>query len=489
MSIIPIINDDISIIGNNKININTNTDFIYKNVGPMGPTGPKGTDMVPGDTTVSISTSEKIIETITAETVTFDNDTSYKDYNLLNFIIKIQPIQNLHGYDYPWKPGYGKNHYNKDAYPFTEHQAIDLNTGEIFYNDSTAATDFIPLSEINLFVNNMISLNYPPTDDNLIGMAFYDNNYQFIGRSKGWGKVIPENSVYIRIATDNEYSDGENIQLELGNSPSSYEPYSNICPISGSISTVLYTIGTDVETQKTYNLSSIAGVVYYGELDLKNGIIKKYSYYSSYDGEILDGEWISSLDKYEEGTTPSTGAQVVALSGESYIIYDITTEFPSLIENQQTEFYSPNNLLQITYEENQSPHGSVSISTNKEGVSDFDFNFTFPNIKGDLGPTGATGAPGIDGNGIVEIRKTSTSGAVDIYTIYFTNGEIFNYTVTNGVVYYYNGPYEVTPMPYSSQILPTNNLAMSQDVNVREIPYYEVENLSGGITATIGDVI
>lgn len=101
---------------------------------------------------------------------------------------------------------------------------------------------------------------------------------------------------------------------------------------------------------------------------------------------------------------------------------------------------------------------------------------------------GPMGPRGIQGNGIAKIEKTSTSGIVDTYTIYFTNGNTFNYEIVNGVVYYYDGPYDVTPMPYTTQILHTNNLVMSEDVNVREIPYYETSNPSGGYTATIGDI-
>lgn len=102
---------------------------------------------------------------------------------------------------------------------------------------------------------------------------------------------------------------------------------------------------------------------------------------------------------------------------------------------------------------------------------------------------GPQGPIGPMGNGILKIEKTSTSGVVDTYTIFFTNGTTFNYEITNGVIYYYEGPYDVVPMPYTAQILPTANLAMQEDVNVKEIPYYETSNQSGGITATIGDII
>ena len=61
--------------------------------------------------------------------------------------------------------------------------------------------------------------------------------------------------------------------------------------------------------------------------------------------------------------------------------------------------------------------------------------------KGETGETGPTGAPGEkgetgpkgeDGNGIVSLEKTGSSGLVDTYTITFTNGETVTFYVTNG---------------------------------------------------------
>lgn len=105
---------------------------------------------------------------------------------------------------------------------------------------------------------------------------------------------------------------------------------------------------------------------------------------------------------------------------------------------------------------------------------------------GGQGPMGPMGPAGPTGNGIIRIEKTSTSDVIDTYTIFFTNGDTFEYQITNAKIYYYEGPYEVTPMVDTIQILPTSNLVMSEDVSINEIPYYEVSNLSGGKTVTIG---
>lgn len=51
----------------------------------------------------------------------------------------------------------------------------------------------------------------------------------------------------------------------------------------------------------------------------------------------------------------------------------------------------------------------------------------------------------------------------------------------------YEGPYEVTPT-LETQMLATRNKTMSDDVTVFEIPYAEVGNTAGGMTATIGGI-
>lgn len=49
----------------------------------------------------------------------------------------------------------------------------------------------------------------------------------------------------------------------------------------------------------------------------------------------------------------------------------------------------------------------------------------------------------------------------------------------------YTGDYEVTPQTVA-QVLPTGGKLMTDDVDIRAIPYWETSNQSGGITAIIG---
>ena len=52
--------------------------------------------------------------------------------------------------------------------------------------------------------------------------------------------------------------------------------------------------------------------------------------------------------------------------------------------------------------------------------------------KGDAGENGKDGAPGKDGNGIESVEKTSSDGKTDTYTVTFTDGKTTTFTVTNG---------------------------------------------------------
>lgn len=82
--------------------------------------------------------------------------------------------------------------------------------------------------------------------------------------------------------------DGE-VQVEIGSTATTFEPYKGI--------------------EYTINFPQI---VYKGNLDVVKGILTvTYDNIASYNGETLNGEWISDRDVYVSGTTPTTGAQVV----------------------------------------------------------------------------------------------------------------------------------------------------------------------------------
>ena len=79
------------------------------------------------------------------------------------------------------------------------------------------------------------------------------------------------------------------VQLELGPTPTPYEPYQ---------------LGTTAQL-------SLPETIYGGTVDAVTGVgSKTWGYIASYNGESLPGEWISDRDVYSAGASPTTGAQV-----------------------------------------------------------------------------------------------------------------------------------------------------------------------------------
>ena len=82
------------------------------------------------------------------------------------------------------------------------------------------------------------------------------------------------------------------IQAELGSTATAYEPYQ----------------GT------TYDITfpTEAGTVYGGTVDVVTGVLTvDRANIPSYNGETITEPWLSSMDEYTPGATPTTGAQVV----------------------------------------------------------------------------------------------------------------------------------------------------------------------------------
>ena len=104
---------------------------------------------------------------------------------------------------------------------------------------------------------------------------------------------------------------------------------------------------------KTYTVSwsDSAGTVYGGTLtDNGNGTwtLKARPYYASYNGETLVGPWVSSMDAYAEGTTPTTGAQVVDLGGTE-TEYTLTAESVRTLLGDNNIFADCGSIDTLTY--------------------------------------------------------------------------------------------------------------------------------------------
>lgn len=116
------------------------------------------------------------------------------------------------------------------------------------------------------------------------GMGYWN-----FGTSKTLTDEMLDSTLYFYASGVSTTATVSNIQLELGSTPTPYEPYQ-----PGTTATL-----------------TLPETIYGGTVDAVTGVgSKTWGFIASYNGEALPGEWISDRDVYASGTTPTTGAQV-----------------------------------------------------------------------------------------------------------------------------------------------------------------------------------
>lgn len=242
--------------------------------------------------------------------------------------VNITPAQDLHGYDRPWAAGAGKNllkyPYNQstltnDGITFTvTAEGIVLNgtctsnTVSRIYLADEADGDFILNNGQKYILTGSpgvhgISLYYYgdtriEDDGNGAVFSYYSSDDAVIAIDVSRGTTCNNILVKPMITT-------------LGNRGASYEPYANVCPITGR-TTLTLNDGKKSGGQDATYTASLGRTVYGGTYDFVTGDgTTSWANIASYNGETLPGKWLSSLDKYTEDGTPTTGAQVVYDTG------------------------------------------------------------------------------------------------------------------------------------------------------------------------------
>ena len=193
--------------------------------------------------------------------------------------IALEPVQDLHGYSYPWPAGGGKNKFNGT---FLQ--------GYWAYADGTwvNSPNWITTEKIPCKASTSYTVSADAKATRWQGFVWYDSNGDFISTDNlnsnvniGLTKTSPSNAAYLifNIAgypgTNDTIapSDVTHFQLEEGSSSTAYAPYSNICPISGWTGANVYHSGADTSDATTYSITfpSEAGTVYGGTLDVTTG--------------------------------------------------------------------------------------------------------------------------------------------------------------------------------------------------------------------------
>jgi hypothetical protein len=264
-------------------------------------------------------------ETITGNPLEFDSPSP----QMVNMKCDIEASQDLHGYDKPWAGGAGKN---KLKYPYSNTTGTISGITFTDNGDGTLTANGTATERAIFYICKSNEKFAPPAgqyiftkgfefaDDNSGGIvieAYNDNAYvKRIGRSYGTDAVdcnidydgFTRIEIYIGVnqgVTVSNLVFKPMLRLATETDPT-FEPYSNICPISGTD-----TIDIDVAGGESYTID-LDGTRYGGQLDVGSGVLTlTHGEIASYDGESLPSTWISDRDEYQAGTTPTTGAQVV----------------------------------------------------------------------------------------------------------------------------------------------------------------------------------
>lgn len=211
------------------------------------------------------------------------------------------------------------------------------NSGEIAGQSQTQleySSDFIPMppntQRITVGYNG-----YESGEAAWMGVAIYDENKDFIQRSanttSAWkytAYVAGRNAAYFRF-TARTYGHGlDKMFCGIGD-------VSEFTPFTG---------------HRTISIS-LGETVYSGTLDVVTGVVKARPYFASYNGETLVGPWMSSMDKYVAGATPTTGAQVVDMGGTETTIQLTPQEVQSLL-GENNMWSDANGDLTVEYRSN-----------------------------------------------------------------------------------------------------------------------------------------
>lgn len=224
--------------------------------------------------------------------------------------VTIVPTQDLHGYSKPWAGGAGKNKWNED---YTGISAT-ITYKAIYVGDGTfTCSTTCPLSgaAANVFflAGNVSS-----------GAASATN-----GVSDGVRRTQTSSGGYVTIAYRNDFGlnpEDYNTMIESGSLATPYEPYSNICPISGH-SSVTVTVASTSGGSGEDTTVSLGRTVYGGTLDVTTGelVVNKAS------SDLGDLTWVKSAEGRFQSTSlngiiaANTGAEMPNMECSVYEVY------------------------------------------------------------------------------------------------------------------------------------------------------------------------
>ena len=206
---------------------------------------------------------------------------------------------------------------------------IDDVTGERDPNPNYRSTDYIRVNG---------GESYYVKSEQTQGMwgAWYDEDMEYIARCAGYAdKIItaPPNAAYARFTVVTTVSGNlDTFAVNYPATDTNYHAY------NGSTTSIPF-----------HDSSDNPITVYGGTLNVTSGeLTATHANIASYNGETINEPWISSMDAYSAGATPTTGAQVVYPLATP-ITYQLTPTQVSTLLGQNNIFADCGQILEGEY--------------------------------------------------------------------------------------------------------------------------------------------
>lgn len=198
-------------------------------------------------------------------------------------VCDIVPEQDLNGYDNPWPAGGGKNLLQTTGTDQTKSGVTyTVNSdGTVLVNGTSTQSDQYIVGTVNLVGETAYVLSSGATNNSKFFLQAIGDGISDINTVSGAKTFTPpaDMTVTIRIAVSN----GETVNnvtikpmicLSTATDPTTFAPYSNICPISGHTYVTLNVADDDTTptVSKDYT-TTLPQTVYGGSLDMVSGVL------------------------------------------------------------------------------------------------------------------------------------------------------------------------------------------------------------------------
>lgn len=331
-------------------------------------------------------------------------------------ISNIVAIQDLHGYTKPWSGGAGKNKldYLNNLRASSSGLTIEGTSSGAIHYSGTATQSYSQLtspfnlsipSGTTITVSRDVSLGY----QHYFSFTFTDNSVDYV-------RIMPNTTsttytlakdlknidiVCLGLTVGTAYNATVKFQLEYGSQATSWEPYSNICPISGFSDLTVTLADGDMQTvdTKTINFDQ---TVYGGVADVTNGKVtvthkvetlvgtENWQVSGSGDSQIFyltisdmkSGLNLDGISNYIKTFAGSTAELCIRFGYNSNIIFIYAgTTITEVTDLASFKTYLSNNNLQICYPLATPPEITINPISIEQTLGD---NIITTNTNGDL---------------------------------------------------------------------------------------------------------